>query len=99
MTTSFPAILVVQDEPSDLHIASVFCAAGYEVTAVVGAAKAMHVLEARGQVALYVIDVPIPSERGTVLAAAIRLSQPDARILYLTLFSEALFTLHGRLMV
>jgi len=98
VTTSFPAILVVQDEPSDLHIASVFCAAGYEVTAVVGAAKAMHVLEARGQFALYVIDVPIPSERGTVLAAAIRLSQPDARILYLTLFSEALFTLHGRLM-
>jgi CheY-like chemotaxis protein len=93
VTISVPAILVVQDEPSSLHIASVFCAAGYEVTAVVGAAKAMSVLESRGPFALYVIDLPIPSERGTVLAAAIRRSQADARILYVTAFTEALFTL------
>ena len=98
VTTSPPAILVVQDEPSDLHIASVFCAAGYEVTAVVGAAKAMSVLQGRGPFALYVIDLPIPSERGAVLAGAIRQSQPDARILYVTAFSDALLALHGRLM-
>ena len=72
-----------------------FCAAGYEVTAVVGAAKAMSVLEGRGPFALYVIDLPIPSERGAALAAAIRQSQPDARILYVTVFSEALFTRMG----
>jgi hypothetical protein len=55
-------------------------------------------LEGRGPFALYVIDLPIPSERGTVLAAAIRQFQPDARILYFTAFSEALFALYGRLM-
>ena len=98
VTTSLPRILVVQDEPSNLHIAALFCAAGYEVTAVVGAAKGMSVLESRAPFALYVMDFPIPSEGGTGLAVAIRQSQPDARILYLTAFSDALFTLHGRLM-
>jgi CheY-like chemotaxis protein len=98
VTTSLPRILVVQDEPSNLHIASVFCAAGYEVTAVVGAAKAISVLESRGPFALYVIDLPIPSERSTIVAAAIRQSQPEARILYFAPFCDALFTLHGRLL-
>jgi hypothetical protein len=58
----------------------------------------MSVLKDRGPFALYVIDLPIPSARGAGLAAAIRQSQPDARILYLAVFSEALFALHGRLM-
>lgn len=93
-----PAILVVEAEPSNLRIACVLCAAGYEVTSVVGAAKAMKALEGPRPYALYVLDIESPAKRITAVAASIRRSQPEARILYFTAFSEALFALHGRLM-
>jgi CheY-like chemotaxis protein len=98
VTVSPPAILVVDDPPSNLHIACVFCAAGYDVTAVAGAAEAMRALQGHGPYALYILDIEIPGDRAAAVAARIRQSQPDARILYFTTFSEALFTLHGRLM-
>jgi CheY-like chemotaxis protein len=97
MTTSPPAVLVVDEAPSNLHVACAFCAAGYEVTAVAGTVQAARALEDHGRYALYVLDIELPGALGAAVAARIRQSQPDARILYLTTFSDALVALHGRL--
>jgi FixJ family two-component response regulator len=58
----------------------------------------MKVLEGPRPYALYVLDIESPAKRIAAVAARIRQSQPQARILYFTAFSEALFALHGRLM-
>ena len=96
---SKPRVLVVDDEPSNRSIVQrVLSGAGYDVTAAGNATDAVSALEASGPFALYVLDVLMPGVRGTELAARIRQLQPDARILYFTAYSQALFTNPERLL-
>jgi CheY-like chemotaxis protein len=89
----WPRVLVVDDEASNLRLAErLLQGAGYEVAAANNAAGALQLVNEHGAFDVYVLDVMMPSMRGTELADAIRQRDADARILYFTAFSHALFT-------
>jgi CheY-like chemotaxis protein len=88
-----PRVLVVDDEVSNSRLAErILQAAGYSVTAANTGAEALEHLDAHGEFDIYVLDVMMPSMRGTELADTIRQRQPQAKILYFTAYSHALFT-------
>lgn len=86
-----PAILVVDDEPSNRIVAyRVLGGAGYDVVSVGSANEALSTVEERGPFDLYVLDILMPTLRGTELAHRIREIDPDARVLYFTAFAPGL---------
>jgi two-component system, cell cycle sensor histidine kinase and response regulator CckA len=86
-----PAILIVDDEPSNRIVAHrVLGGAGYDVTSAGIASEALFMVEERGPFDLYVLDVLMPTLRGTELANRIREIDPDARVLYFTAFAPEL---------
>ena len=86
-----PAILVVDDEPSNRIVAyRVLGGAGYDVVSVGSAREALSMVEERGPFDLYVLDILMPTLRGTELAQRIREIDPDARVLYFTAFAPGL---------
>ena len=86
-------VLVVDDEASNLRLAErILQSAGYLVAATGTGADALQLIDDQGAFDAYVLDVMMPSMRGTELADAIREREPEARILYFTAFSHALFT-------
>ena len=88
-----PRVLVVDDEVSNLRLAErILQAAGYVVAAAGSGADALQLVDEQGPFDIYVLDVMMPSMRGTELADAIRQRQPQARVLYFTAYSHALFT-------
>ena len=92
-----PSVLVVDDEPSNrLVVYRVLHRAGYDVVAVGTAADALQKVEERGAFELYVLDVLMPTLRGTALADRIRELDPNARVLYFTAFAQGEFMRTGR---
>jgi CheY-like chemotaxis protein len=90
---SAPRVLVVDDEASNLRLAErLLQGAGYEVAAINNGADALRLFDEQGAFDIYVLDVMMPSMRGTELADAIRQRDSNARILYFTALSHALFT-------
>jgi len=90
---SAPRVLVVDDEVSNLRLAErILQGAGYVVAAAGRGADALQLIDEQDQFDVYVLDVMMPSMRGTELADAIRERRPKARILYFTAYSHALFT-------
>ena len=88
-----PKVLVVDDEASNLRLAErLLQGAGYDVAATNNGTAALQLFDERGAFDIYVLDVMMPSMRGTELADAIRERDPNARILYFTAYSHALFT-------
>ena len=88
-----PRVLVVDDEVSNLRLAErILQGAGYAVTAAGTGADALQLIDEQEPFDVYVLDVMMPSMRGTELADAIRQRRPKARILYFTAYSHALFT-------
>jgi CheY-like chemotaxis protein len=88
-----PRVLVVDDEVSNLRLAQrILQGAGYLVAAAGAGADALQLIDDQGAFDVYVLDVMMPSMRGTELADAIRQREPRARVLYFTAFSHALFT-------
>jgi CheY-like chemotaxis protein len=88
-----PRVLLVDDEVSNLRLAErILQGAGYVVAAAGTAADALQLIDDQGTFEIYVLDVMMPSMRGTELADAIRQREPQARILYFTAYSHALFT-------
>jgi CheY-like chemotaxis protein len=88
-----PAILVVDDEPSNRIVAyRVLGGAGYDVISVGSASEALAMAEERGPFDLYVLDILMPTLRGTELAKRIREIDPGARVLYFTAFAPGLFS-------
>jgi two-component system cell cycle sensor histidine kinase/response regulator CckA len=86
-------VLVVDDEASNLRLAErILQSAGYLVAATGTGSDALQLIDDQGAFDAYVLDVMMPSMRGTELADAIREREPEARILYFTAFSHALFT-------
>jgi CheY-like chemotaxis protein len=88
-----PRVLVVDDEVSNLRLAErILEAAGYGVAAASAGADALQLLDDQGPFDVYVLDVMMPSMRGTELADTVRQRDPRAKILYFTAYSHALFT-------
>lgn len=86
-----PAILVVDDEPSNRIVAyRVLGGAGYDVISVGSPNEALSMVEERGPFDLYVLDILMPTLRGTELAHRIREINPEARVLYFTAFAPGL---------
>lgn len=87
-------VLVVDDEHLIRRVAErAFEKGGYEVTAASNGHQALTRIEqSPTPFDLYVLDVMMPAMNGTELAARIRARQPDAKVLYLTGYSDYLFT-------
>jgi CheY-like chemotaxis protein len=93
-----PRVLVVDD---DVHmceyVSRVMEAAGYRVTmAASGVAAVASVAEA-GPPDLLLTDLKMPQMDGDELAAKLRQGTPDLKVLYLTGFSQALFSNRAQL--
>ena len=85
-------ILVVDDEDAArTYVSQVLTLAGYEVTAARDGDEALRLIEQQPPFDLFAIDVMMPAMNGTELARQVRRANPDAKILYITGFSERLF--------
>jgi CheY-like chemotaxis protein len=88
-----PRVLVVDDEVSNSRLAErILQGAGYSVTAANSGAEALRHLDTDGDFDVYLLDVMMPAMRGTELADVIRQRHSQAKILYFTAYSHALFT-------
>jgi CheY-like chemotaxis protein len=92
-------VLVVDDEEQARRVVErFFQKGGYHVIAASNGHEALTRIEQSPMpFDLYVIDVMMPAMKGTELAQCIRQRQPDAKVLYLTGYSDYLFT--GRSML
>jgi CheY-like chemotaxis protein len=86
-------VLVVDDEPQICAFVScVLIDAGYGVTTAGTGAAALGEVALHGAPDLLLTDFKMPQMDGDELAARLRQSTPDLRVLYLTGHSQALFT-------
>ena len=89
-------MLVVDDEPQVCQFVSVVLSrAGYRVTKAEHAAAALAAVEQNGPPDLLLTDLKMPHMDGDELAAKLRQSVPDLKVLYLTGFTQALFKSRG----
>jgi CheY-like chemotaxis protein len=85
-------VLVVDDEPQICEFAAlVLRDAGYQVTTAGDGPGAMAVVAEQGAPDLLLTDFRMPQMNGDELAARLRQSLPDLKVLYLTGYSQALF--------
>jgi two-component system cell cycle sensor histidine kinase/response regulator CckA len=85
-------VLVVDDEPSILRFASrALDVAGYTVTTASNGAEALCWIDEHGCADLFILDLAMPAILGTELAGLIRAAHPQAKVLYLTGYSDRLF--------
>ena len=85
-------VLVVDDEPQMCElVARIVTDAGYLVTTAGDGPGAIASVERRGPPDLLLTDLKMPRMDGDELAARLRQSTPDLKVLYLTGFSDALF--------
>jgi two-component system cell cycle sensor histidine kinase/response regulator CckA len=88
-----PRILVVDDEESVREFTErALQTAGYEVVAASNGKQALDLVERRGPFDGFVVDVVMPGMSGSELGQELRRVDPDAKILYLTGFSDRLFS-------
>jgi two-component system cell cycle sensor histidine kinase/response regulator CckA len=87
-----PRILVVDDEQSVREFTGrALQTAGYDVVMATNGREALDLADRRGPFDGFVIDVVMPGMSGGELAQELRRSDPDAKILYFTGFSDRLF--------
>jgi CheY-like chemotaxis protein len=85
-------VLVVDDEPQIRELVSrVLSDAGYKVTTAGDGPGAIAVVAEHGAPDLLLTDFRMPQMNGDELAARLRQSLPDLKVLYLTGYSQALF--------
>jgi two-component system cell cycle sensor histidine kinase/response regulator CckA len=85
-------VLVVDDEPQICEFVSrVLDDAGYQVTTAGDGPGAIALVAERGAPDLLLTDFRMPQMNGDELAARLRQSLPDLKVLYLTGYSQALF--------
>jgi two-component system cell cycle sensor histidine kinase/response regulator CckA len=88
-----PRILVVDDEESVREFTErALQTAGYEVVAASNGKQALELVERRAPFDGFVVDVVMPGMSGSELGQELRRVDPDAKILYLTGFSDRLFS-------
>jgi two-component system, cell cycle sensor histidine kinase and response regulator CckA len=85
-------ILIVDDEPSICSlVAHILGAAGYDVTSFSRVEDAQQLLDGGARFHLAVLDVIMPGMSGDELARLLRRRDPDAKVLFLTGYADALF--------
>jgi CheY-like chemotaxis protein len=85
-------VLVVDDEPQICEFVSrVLNDAGYQASSASDGPEAIAVVEEQGAPDLLLTDFRMPQMNGDELAARLRQSLPDLKVLYLTGYSQALF--------
>ena len=85
-------VLVVDDEPQICEFVSrLLSDAGYQVTTAADGPAAIAAVEKHGAPELLLTDFKMPQMDGDELAARLRQSWPDLKVLYLTGYSQALF--------
>lgn len=91
--TNLIRVLAVDDEPQYCEfVGRVLKDAGYCVTTAPDGPAAIAAVAQNGAPDLLLTDFKMPQMDGDELAARLRQSTPDLKILYLTGFSQALFT-------
>lgn len=86
-------LLIVDDEAAMCEMVSTILAGrGYETVTVTHPADVIGRIDAGEEWDLAVLDVIMPGITGVELARRLRLRNPDAKILFLTGFVDALFT-------
>jgi CheY-like chemotaxis protein len=86
-------VLAVDDEPLfGEFVARVLQQAGYQVSSASSGNAAIASVEQFGPPDLLLTDFKMPQMDGDELAARLRRSAPDLKVLYLTGFSQALFS-------
>src|SRR5882762_8368053 len=91
-STARSRTLVLEDEESvRTFVQRVLVDHGYEVAIAADGPQALSVAQQRGPFDLYVIDLILPGTRGDEVARFIRHSDPDAKVLYFTGYSDRLF--------
>jgi CheY-like chemotaxis protein len=89
-------VLVVDDEPPIREFAArVLENAGYRVTTAGDASQAIASVREHGAPALLLADLKMPEMDGDELAARLRRSTPDLKVLYLTGYPQTLFDHRG----
>jgi two-component system cell cycle sensor histidine kinase/response regulator CckA len=86
-------ILVVDDEDQvRAFVARVLREAGYDTTVAAGGEEAIATAASDGPFDVLVTDMMMPNMNGDELARVLRQSDPDLKVLYLTGYSDRLFT-------
>ena len=85
-------LLIVDDEPQMCELVStILTDEGYETVPLVDAGQAIERIDAGEQWDLAVLDVMMPGMTGVEVARRLRRRDPDAKILFITGFSDVLF--------
>ncbi len=85
-------VLVVDDEaPIRTFTARVLRDVGYVTAVAANGTDALRIAEEEAPFDLFLLDVTMPGMRGDELARRLRQDSPDAKVLYLTGFSDRLF--------
>jgi two-component system cell cycle sensor histidine kinase/response regulator CckA len=85
--------MIVDDEAPVRDVESrMLSQAGYDVMTVDEAGKAIQIIRDTDDIALVIADVHMPEMNGDEMARHIRAIRPDLKILFVTGFSDTLFT-------
>jgi DNA-binding response OmpR family regulator len=90
-------VLIVDDEPNVLlTLNDGLVAQGYNVLKATSGEEAMRAARAHtGPIGLLLIDVAMPGQSGPQVAALLREIRPDAKVLYMSGFSNSVVLNHG----
>jgi two-component system, cell cycle sensor histidine kinase and response regulator CckA len=86
-------VLIVDDEePIRGLVERVLSRAGYETAVAADGVEALRIAEEKGPFDLLLADVVMPGMQGDELGRRLRASDPELKILYLTGYTDQLFT-------
>ncbi len=90
-------VLVVEDEPAVRELLEqILASAGYRVTAVANSGEALLWVEEKGlRPDLLLVDVILPGMDGSALAARLRHSLPDLKVLYMSGYTDNVIAHRG----
>jgi hypothetical protein len=90
-------ILVVEDEQGVRELTTkILRRLGYDVLAAAGGAEALEIAQAHaGDIALAVTDVVMPNMSGARLAAELRRTHPDIKVIFISGYTENAISQHG----
>ena len=97
MSPGETTVLIVDDEPNVLlTLQDGLSAQGYNVLKAANGEEALRVARAHsGPIGLLLIDVAMPGQSGPKVAALLRELRPDAKLLYMSGFSNSVVANHG----
>jgi len=91
-TASISVLVVDDEEQVRTYVGRVLRQAGYRTAMANDAAEAIRLASADGPFDVLLTDMVMPLVNGDELARRLRVNQPDLPVLYLTGFSDRLFT-------